>query len=95
MLGGETWYNAYATRINKKLSSEHDISDSVKYCELDLYFDGEHSMLLDALLLPKLWREEIGRHDLYHTHLWPTHLVDLHPIVLYPHAPLRVLHDLR
>lgn len=85
----------YATKISDKLLAEHDIGPGVKRCELSPYFEGEHSMLLNAVLLPKVWREEIGRHDLYHTHLWPTHLVDLHPMVWYPHEPLRVLHDLR
>jgi glycosyltransferase involved in cell wall biosynthesis len=85
----------YATKINSKLLSEHGIGDQVDKCEITPYFEGEHSMLLNALLLPKIWREEIGRHDLYHTHLWPTHLVGLHPMVWFPHEPLRVLHDLR
>lgn len=85
----------YATKISDKLLAEHDIGPDVKRCELSPYFEGEHSMLLNAVLLPKVWQEEIGRHDLYHTHLWPTHLVDLHPMVWYPHEPLRVLHDLR
>jgi len=52
-------------------------------------------ILLNAVLLPKIWRKEIGLHDLYHAHLWPTHLVDLHPMVWYPHEPLRILNDLR
>lgn len=59
------------------------------------YFEGQHALLLNTTLLPRLWRDEIGRHELYHTHLWPTHLVDLHPMVWYPHEPFRTLHDLR
>ncbi|MGB7249651.1 MAG: glycosyltransferase [Phormidesmis sp.] len=85
----------YAAGINERILEEHGIGDRVKRELLSPYFEGEHSMLLNALLLPKIWQEEIGRHDLYHTHLWPTHLVDLHPMVWYPHEPLRVLHDLR
>ena len=85
----------YATNISDNLLAEHGISSGVKRCKLSPYFEGEHSMLLNAVLLPKIWREEIGRHALYHTHLWPTHMVDLHPMVWYPHEPLRVLHDLR
>lgn len=85
----------YATKISKKFLLEHGINDNVQKYELTPYFEGEHSMLLNALLLPKIWREEIGHHDLYHTHLWPTHLIDLHPMVWFPHEPLRVLHDLR
>lgn len=85
----------YSTKINDRLLAEHGIEDHVRRSELTPYFDDEHSMLLNALLLPKIWREEIGRHDLYHTHLWPSHLIDLHPMVWYPHEPLRVLHDLR
>ena len=85
----------YATKINQALLFEHGISEAVKLHKLTGYFEGEHSMVLNALLLPKIWREEIGHHDLYHTHLWPTHLIDLHPMVWFPHEPLRVLHDLR
>ncbi len=85
----------YAAGINEHILKEHGIGSQVKRMLLSPYFEGEHSMLLNALLLPKIWQEEIGQHDLYHTHLWPTHLVDLHPMVWYPHEPLRVLHDLR
>ncbi len=85
----------YSTSYSDDLLIEHGISERVQRCKLTQYFDGEHSMLLNALLLPKIWRQEIGQHDLYHTHLWPTHLVDLHPMVWFPHEPLRVLHDLR
>ena len=85
----------YATNISDKLLAEHGISDSVQRCKLTAYFVGEHSMLLNALLLPKIWQKEIGCHELYHTHLWPTNLIDLHPMVWFPHEPLRVLHDLR
>ncbi|WP_432472038.1 glycosyltransferase [Amphritea sp. HPY] len=85
----------YATKISDKLLVEHGIGDQVKRIELSPYFEGEHSMVLNAQLLPKVWREEIGRHELYHTHLWPTHIIDLHPMVWFPHEPLRVLHDLR
>jgi glycosyltransferase involved in cell wall biosynthesis len=86
----------YSTSINESLLVEHGIkNECVKCNQLTPYFEGEHSMLLNALLLPKLWRQEIGRHDLYHTHLWPTHLIDLHPMVWFPHEPLRLSHDLR
>ncbi len=85
----------YSSSINEELLGEHGVGDAVSLCKLSPYFDDGHSMLLNALLLPKIWREEIGKHDIYHTHLWPTHLVDLHPMVWYPHEPLRVLHDLR
>ena len=85
----------YSTSVNQSLLVEHGIHDAVKCAELTSYFQGEHSMLLNAALLPKLWRQEIGRHDLYHAHLWPTHLIDLHPMVWFPHEPLRLSHDLR
>ncbi|MEM6251686.1 MAG: glycosyltransferase [Cyanobacteria bacterium P01_D01_bin.156] len=85
----------YSTKINERLLEEHGVKDIVKRTLLSSYFEGEHSMLLNALLLPKMWQEEIGHHELYHTHLWPTHLVDLHPMVWYPHEALRILHDLR
>jgi glycosyltransferase involved in cell wall biosynthesis len=85
----------YSTSINHALLEEHGIGACVKYFELTPYFEGEHSMPLNALLMPKIWREEIGKHDLYHTHLWPTHLIDLHPMVWFPHEPLRLSHDLR
>ena len=54
----------YATRISDRMLGEHGIVTGVKRVELTPYFEGEHSMLLNALLLPKIWREEIGRHDL-------------------------------
>ena len=85
----------YSSSINEELLREHGISDQVKRVVIREYFKGEHSMLLNALLLPKIWREEISRHDLYHTHLWPTQMIDLHPMVWFPHEPLRILHDLR
>lgn len=85
----------YAVSINRNLLNEHNILTHVKLVELTPYFKEEHSMLLNAILLPKLWRDEIGQHDIYHTHLWPTHLIDKNPMVWFPHEPLRVLHDLR
>jgi glycosyltransferase involved in cell wall biosynthesis len=85
----------YSTTIDEALLREHGIGGGVKLRRLTPYFAGEHSMLLNAILLPKIWRREIGRHDIYFAHLWPTHLIDLHPMVWYPHEPLRVLHDLR
>jgi glycosyltransferase involved in cell wall biosynthesis len=85
----------YSASINEELLAEHGIGDHVQRALIREYFEGEQSMLLNALLLPKIWREEIGRHDLYHTHLWPTHMIDLHPMVWFPHEPLRILHDLR
>ncbi len=85
----------YSTAFDKALLGEHGVGDGVALRLLNPHFEGEHSMLLNAVLLPKIWRQEIGRHDIYHTHLWPTHLIDLHPMVWYPHEPLRILHDLR
>ena len=85
----------YASSINEELLGEHGIGDRVKRVLIREYFKGEHSVLLNALLLPKIWRQEIGLHDLYHTHLWPAHMIDLHPMVWFPHEPLRILHDLR
>jgi len=85
----------YSTEFSEQLLREHGISDKVGRRRLTPYFEGEHAMLLNALLLPKIWQREIGQHDLYHTHLWPTHLIDLHPMVWLAHEPLRVLHDLR
>lgn len=85
----------YATAFNRDLLRTSGIGSSVKLIELSPSFEGEHAFLTNAVLLPKIWRQEIGRHDVYHTHLWPTHLVDLHPMVWFPHEPLRVVHDLR
>lgn len=85
----------YATKINETLLKEHGITEQVKRYQLREYFEGENGLVLNTVLLPKIWRGEIGVHDLYHTHLWPTHLIDLHPMVWFPHEPLRLLHDLR
>lgn len=85
----------YAASFNREQLHEIGIEDSVKLVELAPGFEGEHAFLLNAVLLPKLWRQRIGRHDVYHTHLWPTHTIDLHPMVWFPHEPLRLLHDLK
>ncbi|MEW9805686.1 glycosyltransferase [Mesorhizobium sp. ZMM04-5] len=85
----------YSAAINDRLLEEHGITDRVSRRLLTPFFEGEHALLLNAVLLPKLWRDEIGTHEIYHTHLWPTHLIDRHPMVWYPHEPLRMLHDLR
>src|SRR5947208_838838 len=82
----------YASIINSDLLAEHGIGKKVKLCPLSPYFEGQHSILLNTALLPKVWEQEIGKHDIYHTHLWPTHLIDLHPMVWYQHEPLRLLH---
>lgn len=84
----------YSIAFSKKLLHEHDIVN-IKEKLLSPYFTGEHSMLLNSILLPKIWEKEIGRHEIYHTHLWPTHLLNLHPMVWYPHEPLRVINDLK
>jgi glycosyltransferase involved in cell wall biosynthesis len=84
----------YSTNINDALLDEHGITN-IKRVLLSPQFTGEHALLLNAVLLPKIWRREIGTHALYHTHLWPTHLIDRHPMVWYPHEPVRAAHDLR
>lgn len=85
----------YAAAFNYDLLRESGIGDSVKLIEIAPSFQGAHAFLLNAVLLPKLWRQRIGRHDVFHTHLWPTHMIDLHPMVWFPHEPLRLLHDLK
>ncbi|MDQ0205189.1 glycosyltransferase [Pectinatus haikarae] len=84
----------YAIAFNEKLLHEHHVT-KIKKKILTSYFDGKHSMLLNSILLPKIWEKEIGRHEIYHTHLWPMHLLNLHPVVWYPHEPLRVINDLK
>lgn len=85
----------YATLINEDLLAEHGVDAQVERRLLSPRYEGEHAMLLNAVLLPHLWRNEIGQHEIYHAHGWPTHLIDRHPMVWYPHEPLRMLHDLR
>jgi len=85
----------YAAAFNSELLREGGIGSSVRLVEIAPGFQGEHAFLLNAVLLPKLWRQRVGRHDVYHTHLWPTHTIDLHPMVWFPHEPLRLLHDLK
>lgn len=84
----------YAIDFNKNLLAEHKINN-VKLKKLTPYFNDKHAMLLNGILLPKIWEKEIGNHEVYHTHLWPMHLIDLHPVVWYPHEPLRVINDLK
>jgi len=85
----------YSSKFDEKILSEHGIKKDVARARISPYFEGPYSIVLNSVLLPKVWEKEIGVHDLYHSHLWPTHLVDLHPMVWYPHEPLRILHDLR
>jgi len=85
----------YSAVFNHDMLRESMIRQTVKLVEIARCFAGEHAFFLNAVLLPKLWRQQIGRHDVYHTHLWPTHMIDLHPMVWFPHEPLRLLHDLR
>ncbi|HHL39838.1 MAG TPA: glycosyltransferase [Deltaproteobacteria bacterium] len=85
----------YATRFDRDILREHGVRRSVELVRISPYYEGPHSILLNCVLLPKIWEQEIGVHDIYHTHLWSTHLLDLHPSVWYPHEPLRILHDLR
>jgi len=84
----------YAIEISKKLLEEHGVIKA-KLRKLTPYFEGEHGLLLNSVLLPKIWEKEIKKHDLYHTHLWPTHLLNLHPMVWVPQEPLRVINDLK
>jgi glycosyltransferase involved in cell wall biosynthesis len=85
----------YAAKFNPDRLSEHGVEERVSLVKITPYFEGEHAPLLNCVLLPKIWEQEIGNHDVYNAHLWPTHLIDVHPMVWYPHEPLRVLHDLR
>lgn len=84
----------YAMAINEEMLHENGL---YKYnCkEITSYIEGEHSLLLNGVLLPKIWEREIGAHDIYYTHLWPMHLLNLHPMVWCPQEPLRTLNDLR
>lgn len=84
----------YAIDFNMNILKEHNVT-KIKIKRLTPYFNDKHAMLLNGILLPKIWEKEIGNHDIYHTHLWPMHLIDLHPIVWYPHEPLRVINDLK
>ncbi len=85
----------YAAEFDKNIFMEHGIAARVNLVKISSHFDGPHSIVLNAVLLPKIWEQEIGKHDVYHGHLWPTHLIDRHPMVWYPHEPLRILYDLR
>lgn len=84
----------YSIGFNDKLLHEHNVKN-IKKKYLTPYIEEKHGMLLNSVLLPKIWEREIGRHDIYHTHLWPTHLLNLHPMVWYPHEPLRTINDLK
>src|SRR5687767_7289268 len=83
----------YSTNTNLGLLAEAGV-DAITCRPLSLPFDGDHAVLLNSTLLPKIWEGEVGHHDIYHTHLWPTHLLNLHPMVWYPHEPLRLINDL-
>jgi glycosyltransferase involved in cell wall biosynthesis len=83
----------YSTATNYDLLAEAGVR-KVQVESLSPPFGGEHAVLLNATLLPKIWEGEIGHHEIYHGHLWPTHLLNVHPMVWYPHEPLRMLYDL-
>lgn len=85
----------YAMGFREELLEEHGVTDIVMKQLTPYFTGGEHDMLLNSVLLPKIWEREIGHHDVYHTHLWPLHLLNLHPMVWYPHEPLRVINDLK
>ena len=84
----------YATKFNLPLLRGCGLQ-AVEYRTLSPYFTGEHSLLLNSVLLPKLWEKEIGRHDLYQTHLWPMHMMNLQPMLWCAQEPLRVIKDLK
>ena len=56
---------------------------------------GFEQRILDGVLLPRMWSQELGEHDVYLGHQWPTHLIDRHPLVWYAHEPFRFAYDLR
>ena len=85
----------YSSKFNYSLLAEHRIKKKVSLVQIAPYFKEQYSLVLDGVLLPKIWEHQIGEHDIYHAHLWPTHLIDLHPMVWFPHEPLRIIHDLR
>ena len=85
----------YAASFDEKLLRDRGIGEKVALRTLHPYFGGEHGLLLNSILLPKIWEREIGYHEGYQAHLWPTHLIDRHPMVWFPHEPLRLINDLR
>jgi glycosyltransferase involved in cell wall biosynthesis len=86
----------YSTQFDRKVLAEHGVDPGkVRMQRLRPFFEGDHSQLLNGVLLPKIWEQEIGSHQLYHAHQWPTHQIDRHPMVWFPHEPLRVLYDFR
>ena len=85
----------YTTRWDMDILREHGVEQNLRLVRLAPYFEGDHAVLLNGTLLPKIWEQKIGEHQIYHTHLWPTHLIDRHPMVWFPHEPPRMLQDLR
>ncbi len=85
----------YTCRYDPRLLADYGVNESIRFRNLTPPFSGEHALVLNGTLLPKIWEREIGTHDVYHTHLWPTHLIDREPMVWYPHEPPRMLYDLR
>ena len=84
----------YTSECDPGLLKEHGIK-KISVVKISGYFEGEHSVVLNGALLPKIWEQEIGVHDVYNVHLWPTHLINVHPMVWFPHEPLRMLYDLK
>jgi glycosyltransferase involved in cell wall biosynthesis len=88
--------SVYATEFDLAFLKEHRVDEQlVRLHRLTPRFEGANSDCLNAVLLPKIWEQEIGDHEVYHAHQWPTHLIERSPLVWYPHEPNRSLFDLR
>lgn len=86
----------YAVEINKNLLIEHNIDlKLVKLKKLTDFYEGDNSLLLNTIVLTKVWRSEIEKHDIYMGHLWPMHFTELKPFLWVTHEPLRIMHDLK
>jgi glycosyltransferase involved in cell wall biosynthesis len=86
----------YSTWCSDATLAEHGIDlDRIRRVLLHPAFEGPNAAVLNTVLLPRIWEQELGQHEIYNFHRWPTHLIDRHPSVLCPQDPWRRFHDLR
>jgi len=91
----------YSARSDEALLERHGVAASVARRTLASQLEpgatagGLERRILEGVLLPRIWTQEIGEHDVYVGHQWPTHRIDRHPLVWYAHEGLRFAYDLR
>jgi len=92
----------YSRRFDEPTLADHGIGRGVARRTLSSQLQpagrglgGLEQRVLDAVLLPRIWSQELGDHDVYLGHQWPCHLIERRPLVWYAHELFRFAYDLR